>query len=93
MDRQRNTLAVRGLEELFSSCAIVLLFWLWREIVFGFTSILRVQYMIACCNRYFEEMEDGQMTPRGCLKSICFGNPDGRRNISGVGFPHYVPPG
>ncbi len=33
--------------------------------VFGFTSLLRVQYMMARRNKYFEWMEDGQMTPRG----------------------------
>jgi hypothetical protein len=27
------TLAARGLEELFSSCAVVSVFWLWRELV------------------------------------------------------------
>jgi hypothetical protein len=30
-------LAARGLEELFSSCAVVSVFWLWREIVLGLT--------------------------------------------------------
>jgi hypothetical protein len=37
MDRGMNTLAARGLEELFSSCAVVSVFWLWREIVLGVT--------------------------------------------------------
>jgi hypothetical protein len=32
-----NTLAVRGLEELFSSCAVVSVFGFWREIGFGVT--------------------------------------------------------
>ena len=37
-DRQRpNTLATRGLEEHFSSCAVVSVFWLWWEIVLGVT--------------------------------------------------------
>jgi hypothetical protein len=36
-DRGTNTLAARGLEELFSSCAVVSVFWLWREIVLGVT--------------------------------------------------------
>ncbi len=69
--RETNTLAPRGLEELFSSCAVVsilvlvgnrfwfyllctyvlrvqyscgvvLVFWFWREIVFGVTYVLSV---------------------------------------------------
>ena len=59
-----DTLAACGLEELFSACAVVSVFWLWHEMVFIFTSILRVQYMMACRNRYFEGTEDRQMTPR-----------------------------
>jgi hypothetical protein len=35
---------VRGLEELFSSCAVVSVFWFWWEIVYGVTYVLRVQY-------------------------------------------------
>ncbi len=58
-----STLAVHKLEELFFGCGVVSNFWLWQETVFGFTSILRVQYMMGCRNRYFEGMEDGQMTP------------------------------
>jgi hypothetical protein len=69
-DGETNILAARGLEELFSSCAIVsvfgsggkkvlvlhtyvlivqyscgivLVFWFWREIVFGVTYMLSVQ--------------------------------------------------
>jgi hypothetical protein len=71
-----NTLAARGLEELFFSCAVVsvfdsggkyvlvlhtttyvlrvqyscgvvLVFWFWREIVFGVTYVLSVQYSCA----------------------------------------------
>jgi hypothetical protein len=44
---------------------IVWVLWLWREMVFGFTLILRVQYMMAHMNRYFEGSDNGQMTPRG----------------------------
>jgi hypothetical protein len=51
-----------GVERLFSGCAVVLVFWLWWEMVFIFASIPRVQYMMACRNNYFEEMDDGQMT-------------------------------
>ncbi len=29
------------------SCGVVLIFWLWREIVFGVTYILSVQYTCA----------------------------------------------
>jgi hypothetical protein len=44
-DRKRNdTLAAHGLEELFSSCAVVSVFWFWQEIGFGVTYVLRVQY-------------------------------------------------
>ncbi len=45
---------MRGLEELFSGCAVVSVFLLWWEMVFGFTSVLRVQYMMARRNRYFK---------------------------------------
>ncbi len=37
MDRETNTLAARGLEDLFSSCAVVSVFGFWREIGFGVT--------------------------------------------------------
>jgi hypothetical protein len=37
MDGETNTLAVRGLEELFSSCAVVSVFQFWQEIGFGVT--------------------------------------------------------
>ncbi len=44
-DRGTNTLAARGLEKFFSSCAVVCqFFWFWREIGFGVTYVLRVQY-------------------------------------------------
>ncbi len=36
-DRGTNTLAARGLEELFSSCAVVSVFWFWHVIGFGVT--------------------------------------------------------
>jgi hypothetical protein len=36
-DGGTNTLAAHGLEELFSSCAVVSVFQLWREIVLGVT--------------------------------------------------------
>ncbi len=36
-DRETNTLAARGLEELFSSCAFVSVFGFWQEIGFGVT--------------------------------------------------------
>jgi hypothetical protein len=29
--RLKHTLATRGLEEHFSSCAVVSIFWLWRK--------------------------------------------------------------
>ncbi len=46
MDRESNTLASRGLEEPFSSCAVCCVsFWFWREIGFGLHThvLLRVQ--------------------------------------------------
>ncbi len=33
-----------GWRNFFSSCAVVSVFWLWREIVFVVTFVLRVQY-------------------------------------------------
>jgi hypothetical protein len=50
MDRGTNTLAARGLEELFSSCAVVSVFWLWQEIGFGFT------YLGMLLNKLFYEL-------------------------------------
>jgi hypothetical protein len=39
------TLAARGLEEpFFQLCCCVSVFWFWREIGFGVTYVLRVQY-------------------------------------------------
>ncbi len=44
-DRGMNTLAARGLEEpFFQLCCCGSVFWFWREIGFGVTYILRVQY-------------------------------------------------
>ncbi len=36
-DRGTNTLAARGLEELFFQLSFCVSFWFWREIGFGFT--------------------------------------------------------
>ncbi len=36
-DGEMNTLAGRGLEELFSSCVVMSVVWLWPEIGFGVT--------------------------------------------------------
>jgi hypothetical protein len=44
-DRGTNTLAAHGLEEpFFQLCCCVSVFWFRREIVFGVTYVLRVQY-------------------------------------------------
>ncbi len=46
-DRETNTHAARGLEELCSNCAELLFFlflWFWWEIGFGVTFVLRVQF-------------------------------------------------
>jgi hypothetical protein len=59
---------------------------LWQEMVFGFTSILRIQYMMGRRNRYFKGTEDGQMTPHGypnfnsCVKNLCVFIFDGEIN-------------
>ena len=43
-DKETHTLASRGLEELLFQLCCCVSFWFWREIVFGFAYILRVQY-------------------------------------------------
>jgi hypothetical protein len=43
-DREMNTLAAQGLEELFFQLCCCVSFWFWREIVFGVTFVHRVQY-------------------------------------------------
>ncbi len=44
-DRGTNTLAARGLEELFFQLCFHVNFWFWREIGFGLhTYVLRVPY-------------------------------------------------
>jgi hypothetical protein len=40
-DRGTNTLAARGLEELFSSCAVVSVLWFWWEIALGLLANLK----------------------------------------------------
>jgi hypothetical protein len=46
VDRETNTLAARGLEELFFQLCCCVSFWFWWEIGFGFhtTDVLRLQY-------------------------------------------------
>jgi hypothetical protein len=106
---KKHTLAsklFRGLEELFSGCAVVSVFCLWQERVFGFTFVLRVQYIMAHRNRYFEWTEDRQMTPCGnpnfnshvkYLRILVFqtdGWMDRWRHQSGGGFCNLsAPPG
>ncbi len=50
-DGQMHTVAACGLEEPFSSCAVVSVYWFWREIVVGVTYVLTVQYstVVALC--------------------------------------------
>ncbi len=43
-DRGTNTLAAHGLEDLFSSCAVVSVFGFWQEILVLLTYVSRVQY-------------------------------------------------
>jgi hypothetical protein len=67
--------------------------WLWREIVFGVTYILRVQYKLARRNRYLGGTDDRQMTPRGYsnfnsyIKNlhVSIGQTDGDINLGGAG--------
>ncbi len=40
-------------------------FWFSREIVFGVTYVLRVQYKMERRKRYLEGTGNGQMTPHG----------------------------
>ncbi len=69
-------------------------FWFLREIVFGVTYVLRVQYKMECRKKYFEGMGNGQMTPRGYLnfnsyvKHLLFwysGQIEGDINLGGLG--------
>ncbi len=46
-DRETNTLAARGLEELFFQLCCCVSFWFWREIGFGFT------YLCMLLNKLF----------------------------------------
>ncbi len=51
-DCKTNTLAARGLEELFSSCAVVSVFGFWREIGFSVTylcvrSTIQLQHCVS----------------------------------------------
>ncbi len=54
-DRETNTLASRGLEELFLQLCCCVSFLFWREIGFGFTYYLRTQGTIQlwCCVSFF----------------------------------------
>jgi hypothetical protein len=60
-----GTLAERGLKELLFQLCYCVIFWLWQEIVFDVTYVHRVQYHMACRNRYLEGTDDGQMAPSG----------------------------
>jgi hypothetical protein len=60
-----DTLAAGGLEELFSSCAVVSVFWLQWEIIFGVTYKLTVQYKMGRRNMYLEGRDGRQITPHG----------------------------
>ncbi len=44
MDRETNTLAAPGLEELFFQLCCCVSFWFWWEIGFGVTYVLRGPY-------------------------------------------------
>ncbi len=54
-DGESNTLAARGLEELFFQLCCCVSFLFWREIGFGFTYSLRTQSTIQlwCCVSFF----------------------------------------
>ncbi len=49
-DRETNTLAAQGLEELFFQLCCCVSFWFWREIGFGFT------YLCTTLNKSFYEL-------------------------------------
>jgi hypothetical protein len=48
--RGTNTLAACELEELFFSCAVVSVFWLWRELVLG---VSYLPYQLCRCVFFF----------------------------------------
>ncbi len=55
-DGETNTLTARGLEELFSSCAVVSVFQLWQEIVSGVTYL---PYQLCHCVFFWLQQEIG----------------------------------
>jgi hypothetical protein len=101
-DRETNTLAARGLEELFFSCdvvsvfgfgrkkvlvlhtttyvlrvqyscGVVLVFWFWREIVFGVTYVRSVQYSCAAVSVFWLWREIDLKTRTRFYKKILLG--------------------
>jgi hypothetical protein len=53
-DGDTNTLAARGLEEFSSNCAVLSVFWLWREIVLGVTYL---PYQLCHCVFFWLQRE------------------------------------
>jgi hypothetical protein len=64
MDRETNTLAAHGLEDFFSSYAVLSVFQLWGEIVLGVTYLpyqlcrcvffwLRWEIVLGCTDQFF----------------------------------------
>ncbi len=52
--RETNTLAARGLEELFFQLCCCVSFWFWQEIGFGlYTYVLRVPYSCGVVSDFF----------------------------------------
>ncbi len=52
-DRGMNTLAARGLEELFFQLCCCVSFWFWQEVGFGFTYLCTQSTIhLWCCNSF-----------------------------------------
>ncbi len=55
------------------SCGIVLVFWFWREIVFGFTYVLSVQYSCAVVSVFFVVAGNSSQNENTFLKKNLIG--------------------
>ncbi len=78
------------------SCGVVLVFWFWREIVFGVTCILSVQYSCAVVSVFRLWREIILKTSRSGLRLFRHGQTDSQLNIllllcSYICSTYYVP--
>ncbi len=55
------------------SCGVVLLFWFWREIVFGVTYVLSVQYSCAVVSVFLVVAGNSSQNDNTCLQKILLG--------------------